>query len=383
IEDPDELIDRELDRLIINRVVEKCYSPALDVIKKSLLEASERYGWRYSIGMSISGTLIEQLEETNPQVLEKIRELVSLDLLEIVAEPYYHSLASELSREEFEHQLDFSREVLKEKLGREPVGAVNTELIYRDEIGCWIAEKGFRYTIIEGSERIFREDPNHIYSGECGLKILARHYRLSDDISFRFNLRSWDQYPLTADKYAEWIYRSPGDLVVVYLDFETFGEHHPKESGILEFLEYLPLELGRRGVRIISPSQAIELFQPAGYVKTGETSSWADTSKDLRAWLGNNLQLAAFNLYKDIGVRVLRLGDEKLVRIWRILGEADHYHYMYYEPGSDFPVHDYFSYHESPRKAFESYLRALLVLSMALERKRFEKRTRRKSRRAS
>lgn len=382
VSDLEDILDRELDNLVLDRVAENCYKPALRTLRESLLKARELSGSEdYSFAMSMSGTLVEQLETRRPEVLDEIRSLVSLGLLEVMAEPYYHSLSSEIDREEFMYQLEFSRNIIRSKLNFEPVGAVNTELIYRDEIGCWISEKKFRYTIVEGLERVFERDPNYLYSASCNLQILARHYRLSDDIGFRFLDRSWDQYPLTADKFAEWIYRSPGDLVVIYLDFETFGEHFSKESGILDFLAYLPIELSKRGVKMIKPSQAIELFKSRGLVEIRETISWADMSKDLTAWLGNEFQVTAFNLYRELKQRIFRSGDEKIINIWRILGEADHYHYMYYKPGPDFLVHDHFSHHESPRKAFENYVKALIILYGATERKSYLHEVRRGRRR--
>jgi alpha-amylase len=283
--------------------------------------------------------------------------------VEFLAEPYYHSLASELSKEEFIEQIKLSLEAINKLFNYSPIGAVNTEMIYRSDIGVWLRELGFKYIVTEGVESVFyTRDPNNLYQDSSGLLLFARQYRLSDDIAFRFSMTSWDQYPLTADKYASWIKDSPGDFVVVYVDFETFGEHHWPATGILEFLRYLPREFSKRGIKMISFSEALKLFRPIRELSINETISWANERKDLSAWLGNELQRRAFELYKWVGKLVLESGIRDLITIWRILGEADHYHYMYYTRDSSLAVHDYFSYHENPFIAFEAYVKALMIL---------------------
>jgi alpha-amylase len=372
--DLSELFDYELDSYVLNRVAERSYVPVLNIIRERFEEIYERYGRKFSIGISMSGTLIEQLLAHKPEIIDLLKDLVSKDFIEIIVEPYYHSLASEISRREFEEQIIKMREKIRELFNKEPVGYINTELIYRDEIGCWLKDLGAEYTIIEGVERHLGGEVPDIYVNSCDLPILARHYRLSDDIAFRFSMKTWDQYPLTAYKYAEWIRRSPGDFVVVYIDFETFGEHHPRETGILDFLSYLPIELASRGVDMISPSNILSKLKPVRKIFIDEPISWADERKDLSAWLGNDLQKTAFELYKWAG-SLVDTSDEFLKEYWRLLGEADHFHYMYYEPGSSFLVHDYFSYHDDPRKAFLSYMKALTIfVSVARERVKRRKR---------
>ena len=358
-----DVLDRELDKLVLGRVASKSYEPVLRIISEEFDDIESRYGYKPSINISVSGTLLEQLIEGHGEIIDLMRRLVSRGYLELVAEPYYHSLASEISRREFEDQMKQSMDTLRKIFNYSPRGAVNTEMIYRNEIGCWIRDLGFRYSVVEGVERLFgTRDPNYLYVDTCGLLLFARHYRLSDDVAFRFSLSTWDQYPLTADKYASWIRDSPGDFVLIYMDFETFGEHHWPESGILEFLRHLPRELSKRDVKMISFSEASEIFRPVRVIDVRETISWADERKDLSAWLSNELQRRAFELYKWVGEAVLEVGDEDLVKMWRILGEADHYHYMYYEPGSPWAVHEYFSYHDNPYAAFDAYVKSLMIL---------------------
>ncbi|MGC9148527.1 MAG: glycoside hydrolase family 57 protein [Sulfolobales archaeon] len=358
-----DVLDEELDRLVLERVAEKSYRPVLKILGEEFDKITSEESYKPSINISISGVLLEQFSRYAPDIIDLLRDLVSGGYIEFLAEPYYHSLASELSKEEFIEQIKLSIEALNKLFNYSPIGAVNTEMIYRSDVGRWLRELGFKYTVTEGVERIFlTRDPNNLYQDSSGILLFARQYRLSDDIAFRFSMTSWDQYPLTADKYASWIKDSPGDFVVVYVDFETFGEHHWPVTGILEFLRYLPREFSKRDIKMISFSEAIKLFRPIRELSIDETISWANERKDLSAWLGNELQRRAFELYKWVSKSILESNNRDLLTIWRVLGEADHYHYLYYTRDSSLAVHDYFSYHENPFIAFETYAKALMVL---------------------
>jgi alpha-amylase len=274
-------------REILERVVQKCYLPATQILLENLDQG-------FCCGISISGTLVEQLEHWGKDALNLFAQVAVHKNAEILGQTYYHSLVSLFhNQDEFEEQIRLHRELMKETFGVQPRIFENTEFIFNNTIASTVRRLGFSAMYTEGVDRILGwRNPNYLYSCK-GLKLLLRHCRLSDDIAFRFTNREWDHYPLTADTYAEWIAESPGECVQVFIDYETFGEHQWADTGILDFLRWLPEKLLEKGVECVTPSTAA-LADPCEELSVEETISWADLEKDTSAWLGNCWQNAAF-----------------------------------------------------------------------------------------
>ncbi|MGC9209808.1 MAG: glycoside hydrolase family 57 protein [Acidilobus sp.] len=364
----DDMIDFEANNKILARVVERTYRKATKILIDA---ASEVPGFKFT--MSVAGVLLEALRKDYPDVIELLSTAVSKGIMEPVAQTYYHSLASLIDENEFIDQVRAQADLVADVLGFRPVVAENTEFIYNNDIGCLLYRNGFKAVVTEGVEwALGWRSPNYVYLNPlCGVRLLLRNYRLSDDIGFRFGDRNWDQYPLTADKYARWVSESPGDLVLVAVDFETFGEHHWPESGIYEFLRWLPRELGKRGVNFLTVSSAAELTPKGIYdVPPWSTISWAD-AKDLGAWLGNEMQRKAFEVLRRYYFFARAVGGKTLER-WRILSTSDHFYYMATKGGPEGAVHSYFSHLGSPYEAYLAFSYALYALGreirMALQR---------------
>ncbi|AEA47226.1 glycoside hydrolase family 57 protein [Archaeoglobus veneficus] len=336
-----------INREILQRVVEKCYMPATQIVLEGL-DAG------FKCAFSFSGTVVEQLERWNRDTLELFRQAAEHKNAEILAQTYYHSIASLFGeRSEFEEQVKLHIQLMKDVFGVKPEVFENTELIFDSMIATVAKELGFKAVFAEGAERFLEgRSPNYVYSCN-GIKILLRNYTLSDDIAFRFSSGEWDQYPLTADKYADWLAATPGDCVNIFVDYETFGEHHWKESGILDFLRWLPHECMKRGIEFATPSEVAEL-QAVGEIDVSETISWADVEKDTSAWLGNWMQSTAFRAVK----RAKAYAEYYNPVIWRYLQTSDHFYYMATKQGSSGEVHNYFSQHH-PFEAFSIYMRVL------------------------
>jgi len=265
-------------------------------------------------------------------------------------------LASMINTDEFKDQVKAHMRVIKELFGVESIVAENTEFIYNNEIAKVFEEMGFKVVLTEGVDRILRgRSPNYIYRAKgTQLSVLMRNYMLSDDIGFRFTCRNWVEWPLTAEKYADWLYRSPGDLIFIAMDFETFGEHHWFESGIHDFMRKLPKEINRYGgMRFSTPSKAISSIQAVDEVDIPETISWADLERDLSAWLGNDMQRHCFEVVKYLEPMAKSVGG-RFLRVWRYFTTSDYYHYMSTKGGGAGAVHSYFSHFNSPIEAFLS-----------------------------
>jgi len=367
IKDLEEIyFDQNLNREIFMRVSERCYLPA----SKIILEQIDRFRYEkkpFKVSFSFSGVFLEQCERWNPDLLELFKQIIETGCVELLCQTYYHSLASlnNLDRSEFPEQIELHRQTIKELFGCTPSVFENTECLYNDEVARVAENLGFRAVVTEGADKILGwMSPNYVYRADgSSISVLLRNYRLSDDIGFRFTSRDWDQYPLTADKYAMWLAHTPGQVIVLFMDYETFGEHYWAESGILEFLRWLPRETSKWGNLCWStPSEIINKYPPSGVISVppSDTISWADAERDVSAWLGNPQQNTAFNRLNKIGLLVKDINNPSLIRVWRYLQISDHFHYMCAKSGGSGLVHEHFNPYGNPMDAFIAYIDVLL-----------------------
>lgn len=364
---PEELFDIYFDNLwnrqILKRVASKCYYPANEIILENI-DRFKKERRKFKVAYSISGVLLEQCELWEPSVIDSFKQLAETGCVEFMDETYYHSLASLFSadREEFIDQVLMHRRLMRDLFRQEPVIFENTESLYNNSIANTLEKLGYEGVFTEGAERILgTRSPNYVYKAVGGkLKVFLRNYRLSDDIAFRFSARDWEEWPLTADRYAMWLSVTPGQCINIFIDYETFGEHQWPETGIHEFLRWLPEEILRHeNLRFVNPSEllahdAVDEID----VHDFNTISWADVERSTNAWLGNPMQMTSFAASKGMEFWVKRTGNKELLRIWRLLQISDHIYYMYTTPGPSGIVHGYFA-HQFPMEAFDTFLRVL------------------------
>jgi len=349
-------------REILQRVAIKCYEPTT----RMMIELVRKHEGRYRFTISITGTLLDQLANYAPHVIDTLRELLDTGCVELLSETYYHSLAFFFSHDEFLAQIAMHDDLVEKLFGIRPCVFRNTELTYNNDLARSIAAMNrFKGIIAEGTDRDLGErSAAHLYKppGDLDLAILLKHYRLSDDIAFRFSDRTWDRWPLTADKYARWIERLKGDPEVIglHMDYEVIGEHQWAETGIFEFFRALPTEVLRTGHdRFLTASEAIDEYQPAGIYDVVDAISMADTERDLSAWLGNTMQCSAMAELYRLEAKIKATGDTTLLRDWRRLTTSDHFYYMSTKYFSDGDVHQYFNPYKSP---YDSYINYMTVL---------------------
>ena len=355
---------------IMRKVAVKCYLPA----NKILLDLIEKHKGKFKVAFSITGIAINQFRLYAPEVLESFRKLADTGMVEFLAETNAHSLASLKSKNEFERQVNRHVKMVKEHLGVEPTSFRNTELIYSNEIGSWVADMGFKAMLTEGAKHILGwKSPNFLYCNAINprLKLLLRNYVLSDDIAFRFSNSDWLEWPLTADKYAAWINKSApeSEILNVFVDYETFGEHNWKESGIFDFLKFLPgTILKKTPFKFMTPSEAADSLQPIATLNIQKPISWADEERDITAWSGNELQSAALEKIYSLERKVLKCTDDHLKKDWEYLQASDHFYYMATKFFSDGAVHAYFNPYESPYDAFMNYMNILSDFEIRVKR---------------
>lgn len=360
--------DHGLNRHIFNRTTQKCYFPTNNVV----LEQIERYRRgqkQFKVAYSLSGVFIEECERWNPSLLDSFQHLAKSGCVEFLDQTYYHSLASlyGMDRSEFVEQINMHRQLIKDLFDCEPKVLVNTECLYNNSIAKTVDGLGYKAIITEGVKRVLDwRSPNFVYkSKENDLRVLLRNYRLSDDIGFRFSSTSWSEWPLTADKYATWLAATPGRVIIIFMDYETFGEHQWPETGIHQFLRRLPEEVIKWGnLSWCTPTEIIRRNAPVGEIDVQDynTISWADLERDPSAWIGNPMQRISYSLLRELQPMVKEIGDEALIRLWRYLQMSDHLYYMSIKGGGPGDVHNYFNPYSSPSEAFAVYSRILFDL---------------------
>lgn len=345
----------------MKKVAKKCYLPA----NKILLDLIKEYGTRFKISFSISGTAIDQFELYAPEVLKSFQKLAATGCVEFLAETYSHSLSSLISTEEFNKQVKNHSKKIESLFGQKPTVFRNTELIYSDKIGMMVSDLGFKTMLTEGANHILgNKSPNFLYcsSANLQLKLLLKNYRLSDDIAFRFSQSDWNGWPLTAEKFVDWLNSIPenDEIINLFMDYETFGEHQWEETGIFNFMRSLPRQVfSSSKFSFVTPSEAVNLIKPIAQLSMPNPVSWADEERDLSAWLGNDIQDDAFESLYRLEHKIKTIKNKSLLRDWKYLQTSDHFYYMCTKFFADGDVHKYFNPYNSPYEAFINYMNVL------------------------
>jgi len=365
----DAYFDEERNREMMRRVADKCYLP----MNRLLLDFIERFQGRFRVAFSISGCAVSQFERFAPEVLASFQRLAQTGCVEFLAETSHHSLAFVFSREEFDRQVDQHMEMVERLFGQRPRVFRNTELIFRNDLAAHLEKRGFAAALAEGADRVLGwRSPNFVYRSATAhrLALLLKNYRLSDDIAFRFGDREWSEHPLMAEKFARWLnaVHGNGEVVNLFMDYETFGEHQWEDTGIFAFMEALPAELLRHPDNAFrTPAEVVDACRPAGEIDVPDFVSWADTERDLSAWLGNPMQWAASRALYALRDAVYRSEEPELLEVWQHLTTSDHLYYMCTKWFADGDVHKYFNPFESPYDAYIAFMNVLNDLALRLD----------------
>jgi alpha-amylase len=341
---------------IIRRIAERCYLPA----NKAIMEMIKTSGGKFKVAFSISGIALEQMEIYTPEVIDSFRELAATGNVEFLAETYAHSLSSLGDSEEFFDQVKKHKTKIYEMFGVKPKVFRNTELIYSDDISSLVYKLGFKGMLTEGAKHVLGwKSPNYVYTSavQPQVKLLLKNDRFSEDLSDRFSNYSWNEYPLTADKYINWINSTPESeqIINLFMNYEVLGSLHPAETGIFEFFKALPRFAAERGVGFSLPSEVFALLKPVDSISVPYPMSWVDEERDCSAWLGNILQQEAFGKINGIGERVRLCEDRRIKQDWLYLQSSDHLYYM----STKHMGQGGFSPYDNPYDAFNNYMNVL------------------------
>ena len=371
-------LDDFTNRAIMQKVARQCYLPMNALLLKLIKENKGAF----KCSFSITGSAVEQFRAYAPEVLDSFRALAETGCVEFLAETYSHSLAALSSKEDFVEQVKLHSKMIKDEFGKKPVAFRNTELIYSDQIGEMVAGLGFKTILAEGAKHVMGwKSPNYIYTNaiDNSLRVLLRNYKLSDDIAFRFSNQGWDQYPLTADKFAQWVKEDNGDVVNLFMDYETFGEHQKADTGIFDFMKAMPAAVLSKGdICFSTVSEAAKSSQPVGVLHCPHVMSWADEERDVTAWLGNELQNEAFSKLYALKDKVKALKNADYEYVWNFMQTSDHFYYMATKWLSDGDVHSYFNPYGSSYEAFINYMNVLSDFEIEIDKALAAKKSRKK-----
>ena len=346
-------------RTILRRIAQKCYLP----MNELLLQQIEEQKGAFKVAFSITGTALEQFDRYCPEVLDSFKKLAATGCVEFLSETYYHSLSSLASESEFKHQVAKHKEAIEKYFGVTPTTFRNTELIYSDSIANMVGDLGFKTILTEGAKHVLGwQSPNYLYKATTkkNQKLLLRNSGLSDDIAFRFSNKGWENWPLTTDKFVSWLKSGDAEIVNLFMDYETFGEHQAASTGIFDFMKYLPAAVLADGeFEFVTPARAARKHKPVAPLCIPDAISWADEERDTSAWLGNELQNEAFNKLYSLSEKLAILNDAELWSDFGHLQESDHLYYMCTKYFSDGAVHKYFNPYDTPFEAFINYMNVL------------------------
>ena len=339
-----QLFDDELNRFYFEKVARWCYRPAIK-LWRDLLDRG------LTLGLGIPLSTLPQFEAWDPDLLEELRALLQHENCEPVATEPYHAVSMLLDLRLFAAAMERSAEGLAELAGQRPRVADTTEMLMSSDIARTLARTGFEAGFVDGRPWIMEwRSAAHLYKERGGLPLFARHFDLSDDVGYRFSNQSWDGWPLTAERYAEWIAATPGDFVTLAWDFETFGEHHNVDTGIFEFMDALPDALARQGVRCLTPSGAVNAFGNEAHElpMSPFPATWAGQHGGLEFFLGNHAQQAVFRLMTAAYGSAQLTQDPKLIDLAHMLLQSDNLHWLQWvgKEGSEADVSAYFTPNE-------------------------------------
>lgn len=364
-----QLFDEAKNRQILDKVSHKCYLPTNELMYKLI----KKHKGAFRISYSISGVALEQFRDYRPDVMDSFKKLVDTGCVELIEETYYHSLSFLYSKSEFDRQVQQHKDMVQTHFGVTPRVFRNTELIYNNEIAYHIAALGYKGMIAEGVDRVLgNRSPNFLYHPyyKNNFPLLLKNYKLSDDIAFRFSNKGWEEHPLSTEKFARWVHSiaGHGEVINLFMDYETFGEHQWEDSGIFKFMEHLPEKILQHGdFNFKTPSEVIDSYPIRAEYDAHDLTSWADMERDLSAWRANSMQHEALRRIYDLEQTVNDLNDPSILDDWRKLQTSDHFYYMSTKFWSDGDVHKYFSPYDSPYKAYINYMNACSDLEYRIE----------------
>lgn len=148
----------------------------------ALLERNTQRFAGLKVSLAVSGAWLDQAELYEPDLVRRLQKLVDLKQVEIVAQPYYYSLAEFYDQEEFREQVELSRRKNEEKLGAKCQVLALPGLMYHDRLAKWAEQAGFVGALAgDATESLGFRSPNQVFdaAGCERFRVLFENGRLS------------------------------------------------------------------------------------------------------------------------------------------------------------------------------------------------------------
>lgn len=334
------LFDEELNKRYFHKVATYCYYPATEMF----LNLSQQ-GFKMAIGFSES--FLRQAQAWDKKLLGLFQELVKQPSVELINVEPYHSFLPLIDLDRFQKRMVLAQNNAEYIFGKRPEVTDTTEMMMSDGIYHALSGAGFKGAFFDGREWVLGwRDPTHLYHQGKDLMLMPRHYYLSDDVGYRFSNREWWGYPLLADAYAHWIREARGDFVFLAWDYETFGEHHSKDTGIFDFMRFLPEELAKRNLTLLTPTEIIETYRAQSFHIPIPVypCTWAGNG-GMEFFLGNGVQQSLFHLMLSAYNKARLTKNPEVIDLALWLTQSDNLHLVQWfgRWGSEAEVSAYFT----------------------------------------
>ena len=356
--------DDNLNKDFLDKISAECYLP----MNQIMMEKIQEFGQQFKFNLSLSGTLIEQMEAHRPDVLNSFKDLAKTGQVEFIGQTYYHSLSYIYSPTEFERQVKKHREKIEEHFGQTTKVFRNTGMIYSNDLAARMEKMDFEGIMSEGVEHHLNgRSCNHLYQAPnaISIKTLIKNYRLSADIAKRFTDTSWSEYPLTPHKYADWLTSDEGECLNIFMPYETFGQHLKADTGIFDFVKNAPKAIIDKGLTFSKATELVRELKPKDIYDIHVPMSWRDNEKDLSAWARNNMQQEALQKLYSLEKTVINSKDKDLIHVWSKLQTADHFYYMSTKAFEAAAERDAISPYDSPYSGYIYFMNALADLEIS------------------
>lgn len=350
--------DDELNARVLNAVAERCYLPA-NRLMKQLIELSEN---QFKVSLALSGVILEQAEYHRPDLISSFRELAETGCVEFLAMPYYASLSSIYSPQEFAEQIEEHRRLIQRLFGQDTKVLYNTGMLYSNAIAAQCEDINLIGILADGNRsQIPGLNPNEVYLAPWVKKTvtLFRNTELSNDLAINRTNPEWQEYPLSPYTFADWLSNQQGSVVNLAMDYETLGERQSDATGVFEFWRTMIMAALDQENSFLTASEVCQQMKPISTCECNQNIS-CSTSGTMEQWSGNVLQNEAIGKIYKLEAAVKASNDADLIHVWRKLQSADHFQYMHMENS--------FTPYPSPYDGYIYFMNALADLQIRVKR---------------
>jgi len=326
-----------------------------------LAELFDKHQDKFKIVFSINGITLEHMKKYAPFVLDSFVQLVKRGNVEFVLEPYYNSLSSIYSKDEFEYQIVKQNEAIKDFFGVEPKIFRDSGFVFSNDLVDLYSQLGIKEVILSSNKKLSsNENENFVFGSSKGdLKLLFENKQFSNEL---LNLKDIVSVSNLADR----VVNDDGQIVSLFVDYKQLGDSN------LEYFGDFVSKIINEGSCFIFPTQIMSNVSIVEQIDVPNLIS-SHKSSSVKHILGNRLQESAQEKLYEIEKMLKDHNDENILENWRRLSSIKNCFWMNVDDHFTGELDNYF---ENPYDAYVYFMNALndIVLRVRLkeEKIRFE-----------